>query len=142
MGYMVEGRLYLTGRKKDMIIINGRNIWPQDMEWHAEQSVDILRSRDTAAFAVAGTDGKEKAVMLVQARTTDAAKQAELVKEVQAAVHKNTGVDADVILVPQRSLPYTTSGKLSRAKARKGYLEGSIKPLTPETKTDAKTSAA
>ena len=137
MGYMVGGNLFLTGRKKDMIIINGRNIWPQDMEWHAEQSVDILRSRDTAAFAVADKDGKEKAVILAQARTTDPQKQAALKKEVHAAVYKNTGVDADVVLVPQRSLPYTTSGKLSRAKAKKGYLEGTIKPLGGTQQTSA-----
>lgn len=139
MGYLLDGRLYLTGRKKDMIIINGRNIWPQDMEWHAEQSVDILRSRDTAAFATPGADGKEKAVMLVQTRTSDPEKQVALKKDVHAAVYKNTGVDADIVLVPQRSLPYTTSGKLSRAKARKGYLEGSIIPLEADTR---KTSVA
>ena len=137
MGYMVDGRLFLTGRKKDMIIINGRNIWPQDMEWHAEQSVDILRSRDTAAFAVAGRDGKEKAVILAQARTKDTEKLNALKKEVHAAVYKNTGVDADVVLVPQRSLPYTTSGKLSRAKAKKGYLEGTIKPIAGAQQTSA-----
>ena len=137
MGYMVAGRLYLTGRKKDMIIINGRNIWPQDMEWHAEHSVERLRSRDTAAFATAGADGKEKAVMLVQTRTADPEIQAALKKDVHAAVYQNTGVDVDVVLVPQRSLPYTTSGKLSRAKARKAYLEGAIRPLSLATKTSA-----
>ncbi len=129
MGYMVDGQLVLTGRKKDMIIINGRNIWPQDMEWHAEQNIDILRSRDTAAFAVETETGKEEPVMLVQTRTMDADKQSQLAKDVHAAVIKNTGVDCRVVLVPQRSLPYTTSGKLSRAKAKKAYLEGTIKPL-------------
>ena len=129
MGYTIGGELVITGRAKDMIIINGRNFWPQDMEWHAEQSVEMLRTRDTAAFAVETADGKEEAVLLVQTRTTDPERQAELIKEVYTAVKTNTGVDARVVLVPQRSLPYTTSGKLSRAKAKKGFLNGEIQPL-------------
>ena len=142
MGYLANGDLYLTGRKKDMIIMNGRNIWPQDMEWHAEQSVEALRSRDTAAFSVPDNQGKEKAVILVQTRTTDPEKQVELIGQVHAAVYKNTGVDVDVALVPQRSLPYTTSGKLSRAKAKKSYLEGSILPLKQSPLSQQKTSVA
>lgn len=129
MGYTIAGELVITGRAKDMIIINGRNFWPQDMEWHAEQSVEMLRTRDTAAFAVDGKDGKEEAVLLVQTRTTDPERQAALIKEVYTAVKTNTGVDARIVLVPQRSLPYTTSGKLSRAKAKKGFLTGEIQPL-------------
>lgn len=137
MGYTLNGELVITGRRKDMIIINGRNFWPQDMEWHAEQSVELLRTRDTAAFAVENADGKEEAVLLVQARTTDPEKQAELIKQVYTAVKTNTGVDARVVLIPQRSLPYTTSGKLSRAKAKKAYLSGEIKPLEISKETSA-----
>jgi len=137
MGYTLNGELIITGRAKDMIIINGRNFWPQDMEWHAEQSVDMLRARDTAAFAVQTADGKEEAVLLVQTRTLDPEKQAELIKQVAVAVKTNTGVDAKVVLVPQRSLPYTTSGKLSRAKAKKAYLSGELEPLNLSEKEPA-----
>lgn len=137
MGYTLNGELVITGRAKDMIIINGRNFWPQDMEWHAEQSVDMLRTRDTAAFAVETPEGKEEAVLLVQTRTLDPEKQADLIKQVYTAVKTNTGVDAKVVLVPQRSLPYTTSGKLSRAKAKKAYLNGDIQPLNLTEKEPA-----
>ena len=50
MGYLVGERLYITGRLKDMIIIKGRNIWPQDLEWHVEREVSDLKGRDCAAF--------------------------------------------------------------------------------------------
>jgi fatty-acyl-CoA synthase len=124
MGYVVEGTLYITGRRKDMIIISGRNIWPQDLEWHAEQQVEALRSRDTAAFGALGPDDKEEAVILVQCRMVEEVAREQLKKETRAAILKNTGVDCRVELIPQRSLPFTTSGKLRRAKAKRSWLAG------------------
>lgn len=124
MGYVSDGNLFVTGRRKDMIIINGRNIWPQDIEWHAEQSVAGLRSRDTAAFLHRETDGIERAVLLVQCRLTNSADLEALKKEVHSAVLRNLGVDCQVELVPPKTLPFTTSGKLMRAGARQRWLEG------------------
>lgn len=124
MGYVSDNMLYITGRQKDLIIINGRNIWPQDLEWHAEQNVEELRPRDTAAFTMESDHGKERAVILVQCRLRDEEERKALRKKVYAAIMRGTGVDCQVILIPQRSLPYTTSGKLSRAKAKKCYLQG------------------
>lgn len=126
MGYVTDGTLYITGRRKDMIIINGRNIWPQDLEWHAEKNVDTLRSRDTAAFSVNNTNDDEEAVILVQCRNADERVREQLQKDVRAAVFRNTGVDCRVELIPQRSLPFTTSGKLRRAEARKLWLSGAF----------------
>ena len=69
MGYLVDGELFITGRKKDMMIVNGRNIWPQDLEWHAENNVGSVTHRDTAAaFAIENADGREVPVILVQCR--------------------------------------------------------------------------
>ncbi len=124
MGYVVGNTLYITGRRKDMIIVNGRNIWPQDLEWHAEKNIDTLRSRDTAAFAFNGDDDKEGAMILVQCRNTDESFRAQLQKDVRAVIFKNTGVDCRVELIPQRSLPFTTSGKLRRLEAKKLWLKG------------------
>ncbi|WP_176758616.1 AMP-binding protein [Limimonas halophila] len=126
MGYMVDGKLVITGRRKDLIIVNGRNIWPQDLEWHAEAALDELRSRDSAAFAVTDDGGREVAVLLVQCRTQEQAAVERMRTRVHAEVFRNTGIDCRVVMVPPRSLPFTTSGKLSRAKARQGYLEGRI----------------
>lgn len=124
MGYVADGLLYITGRSKDLIIINGRNIWPQDLEWQAEHHVNGLQSRDTAAFMIEDSEGTETAVILVQCRFSDAEQREALRKEVHAIIRRNTGVDCQVVLVPKRSLPLTTSGKLSRTKAKAAYLEG------------------
>ena len=123
MGYTIAGGLFVTGRSKDMMIVNGRNIWPQDMEWHAENNVAALRFRDTAAFAIE-EDGRETPVILVQCRLLQGEDREALRREVHAAVFRNTGIDCRVELIPQRSLPFTTSGKLSRAKARDHWLRG------------------
>ena len=124
MGYVTDGTLYVTGRRKDMIILNGRNIWPQDLEWHAEKNVETLRSRDTAAFSINNADDEEQAVILVHCRNKDKTAQEQLQKDVRASIFTNTGVDCRVELIPQRSLPFTTSGKLRRAEARKLWLKG------------------
>ena len=125
MGYLVDDTLVITGRMKDLIIINGRNIWPQDLEWHAEEEIDLLKSRTTAAFSVERPDNnKEEAVILVQCRTHDPDQQQALKQDVKAVIFRNAGIDAKVVLIPNGSLPFTTSGKLSRTKAKINYLKG------------------
>jgi fatty-acyl-CoA synthase len=134
MGYLADGRLVITGRQKDLIIVNGRNIWPQDLEWHAEEYVPDVRSRDAAAFSVEDeATGKEIPVMLVQCRLQDPDARIRLRDDVHAAVFRNAGIDCRVILIPARSLPFTTSGKLSRAKAKQAYLQGAFEsdPAVP-----------
>ena len=125
MGYMSDGELVITGRSKDLVIINGRNIWPQDLEWTAEQ-VPEVRNRDTAAFSVTDEDGHETAVILVQCRLSDPEEREALRKAVRAAIYEHSGIDCGVVLVPPRSLPFTTSGKLSRSRAKQYYLRGSF----------------
>lgn len=126
MGYVAAGQLFITGRQKDLIIINGRNIWPQDIEWHAEHEIDELRTRDTAAFSLEDAHGKEYAVLLVHCRLIDGAARRDLRQRVHAAVFRNGGVDVKVVLIPAGSLPFTTSGKLSRAKAKQAYINGEL----------------
>ena len=71
IGYLVDGSIVVTGRHKDMIIINGRNIWPQDIEHIAERQPE-LRSMDASAFFVLGEDDEEVAVVVVQCNINDA----------------------------------------------------------------------
>ncbi|MBP2301135.1 fatty acyl-AMP ligase [Azospirillum picis] len=124
LGFRVDGQLVITGRAKDVIIVNGRNIWPQDLEWSAEQ-VEGLRSGDAAAFAV-DDGGSERIVVLVECRKTDPAERSALAAAVAAALRDGHGADAGIVLVPPRSLPQTSSGKLSRNKARQLYLSGAF----------------
>lgn len=126
MGYMSNGYIYIVGRAKDMIIINGKNYWPQDIEWAVEQ-LPGFKAGDIAAFAVSN-GGEETPAVLVQCRTSDEFERVKLREQIRDKVRSVTGMNCVVELVPPRTLPRTSSGKLSRAKARNLYLSGEIQP--------------
>ncbi|HSH30507.1 MAG TPA: fatty acyl-AMP ligase [Thiohalobacter sp.] len=121
VGYLVDGNLVVTGRKKDMIIVHGRNIWPQDLEYLAKQQPGV-RFTDAAAFAVTDENQHEAAVLVVQCRERDPARRDELVKNIKGQVRAEFGIDCMVELVPPRTLPRTSSGKLARSRARQEFL--------------------
>jgi len=125
MGYLSDGYLYIVGRAKDMIIINGKNHWPQDIEWAVEQ-LPGFKAGDIAAFSVTTPGGEETPAVLVQCRTSDTAERGRLRDVIRERVRAITGINCVIELVPPRSLPRTSSGKLSRAKARNLYLNGEI----------------
>jgi fatty-acyl-CoA synthase len=125
MGYMSGGYIYIVGRAKDMIIINGRNHWPQDIEWAVEQ-LPGFKAGDIAAFAITTPGGEETPAVLVQCRTTDPEERARLREEIRERVRAITGMNCVIELVPPKTLPRTSSGKLSRSKARNLYLSGEI----------------
>jgi len=77
LGYRIGNSFVVTGREKDLIILNGRNIWPQDLEYLAEQQTEV-RTGDASAFSVPGPDGEEKAVLVIQCRVSDVVKRASL----------------------------------------------------------------
>jgi fatty-acyl-CoA synthase len=128
MGYWLDSEIVITGRAKDLILHNGRNIWPQDIEWAAEQ-IEPLRSGDVAAFAVEGEDGEDEVTVLVHCRLQDTAAVEALRHEVAAVVHRSAGIECRVVMVPPKSLPFTSSGKLSRAGAKQKFLSGEIAEL-------------
>ena len=128
MGYMADGYLFIVGRAKDMIIINGKNHWPQDIEWAVEQ-LPGFNHGDIAAFAVETENGEEAPAVLVHCRVSDPDERVRLRDQIADKVRSVTGMNCVVELVPPRTLPRTSSGKLSRAKARKMYLSGEIEPL-------------
>jgi fatty-acyl-CoA synthase len=127
MGYLSNGYIYIVGRAKDMIIINGKNHWPQDIEWAVEQ-LPGFKAGDIAAFSITTVGGEEAPAVLVQCRTSDEAERAKLREQIRDKVRSVTGMNCVVELVPPRTLPRTSSGKLSRAKARNLYLSGEIQP--------------
>ncbi len=129
MGYLSDGYVYIVGRAKDMIIVNGKNHWPQDIEWAVEQ-LPGFKAGDIAAFAITTPGGEETPAVLVQCRTSDEVERKKLHDEIKERVRSVTGMNCVVELVPPRTLPRTSSGKLSRAKARNLYLNGEIKPYS------------
>jgi fatty-acyl-CoA synthase len=127
MGYLSGGYLYIVGRAKDMIIVNGRNHWPQDIEWAVEQ-LPGFKAGDIAAFSITTPGGEETPAVLVQCRTSDPEERSKLRDLIRERVRAITGMNCVIELVPPRTLPRTSSGKLSRAKARSLYLTGEIQP--------------
>jgi fatty-acyl-CoA synthase len=123
IGFLDGGEIVLTGRSKDLIIQNGRNIWPQDLEWTCEAELAAVRSGDVAAFSVPGAED-EQVVVLVQTRSSDPVVREALMIEVEAVLRQRHSVEALVRLVGAHALPQTSSGKLSRSKARAAYLAG------------------
>ncbi len=128
MGYLVDGYLFIVGRAKDMIIINGKNHWPQDIEWAVEQ-LPGFNHGDIAAFSVETETGEESVAVLVHCRVSDPVERQKLHDTIRDKVRSILGHSAIVELVPPRTLPRTSSGKLSRAKAKKQYLSGEIEPI-------------
>lgn len=128
MAYLADGYVYIVGRAKDMIIINGKNHWPQDIEWAIEQ-LPGFKAGDIAAFAITTPGGEEAPAVLVQCRTSCVAERTALRDAIRTKVRTITGMTCVVELVPPRTLPRTSSGKLSRSKARSQYLSGEIQPF-------------
>ena len=122
LAYRVGNSIVITGREKDLIIINGRNVWPQDLEYLAEKQPEV-RTGDASAFSVPGSNGEERAVMMVQCRESDESKRADLQGRLHSQIRQEFGIDCLIELVPRNTLPRTTSGKLSRSGARKEYLK-------------------
>ncbi len=123
LGYWHGDEIVITGRAKDLIIVNGRNIWPQDIEWKVE-TLPQLRRGDVCAFSVASND-TESLVVVVQASSADPAAGEALEADVRQAVKEASGIDGKVILISrQPGLPMTSSGKLSRSATKTNYLSG------------------
>lgn len=129
LGYFTDGQLVITGRAKDLILVNGRNVWPQDLEWAAESEIFSLRSGDVAVFSV-DNGIEEEVVALVQCRTTEPAAREKLIHDMARFFRGRHGLETRIVLVPPRSLPQTSSGKLSRSRARTMYLQGGF-PAPP-----------
>jgi len=122
LGYLLAGEIVITGRSKDLIIIAGRNIWPQDLEWAVEEKLGLRRG-DTAAFAME-TESGETVALLIQCRATQAADREALVRDATSLLQRAHGVEARVVLIPPHGIPQTSSGKISRAKAKANLLAG------------------
>lgn len=121
LGYQVEGELVICGRIKDVIIVGGRNVFPEDIE-RAVAEVEGVRAGNVIAFGVDGRRGREGVVVVAETRADDGA-LALLRAAVAASVRGAVGLAAeDVVLVGPGTLPKTSSGKLQRSLCRDRYL--------------------
>jgi amino acid adenylation domain-containing protein/non-ribosomal peptide synthase protein (TIGR01720 family) len=122
LGFIREGALFVTGRIKDLIIIRGRNHYPQDIELTAAHSNPALRTGNGAAFSVA-MSGEEQ---LVLAQEVDVRQQADwqsVIADVRAAILEEFEIQpAAILLLKPGDIPKTSSGKVQRSTARAKFL--------------------
>ncbi|PPJ19923.1 fatty-acid--CoA ligase [Nocardia nova] len=148
-GVYVDGELYITGRVKDLVIVDGRNHYPQDLEFSAQEASKMLRPGFIAAFSVPANqlpaevfaadshaglkydaDDASEQLVIVAERGPGAHKadSQPIADAVRGALSQRHGVTVrDVLLVPAGSIPRTSSGKLARRACRAAYLEGTLR---------------
>jgi acyl-CoA synthetase (AMP-forming)/AMP-acid ligase II len=135
LGLLIDDELYVVGRIKDLVIIRGRNYYPQDLEQTAQASHPALQPGGTAAFSVTGPDGEKLVVVQEIARShQDSADPAEVAGCIRDAVTREheLSINALVLILPGQ-LPKTSSGKIMRSAARKYHLAAEFKPwILPE----------
>ncbi|WAS93721.1 fatty acyl-AMP ligase [Nannocystis punicea] len=124
LGYLVDGELYVCGRIKDLIIIHGRNYYPQDLEWQASQ-VEGVRRGNVVAFGIEDASlGRERVIVAAEVRTPHAD---DLRDKIAAKTLETLGLRPDeVVLLAPGSLPKTSSGKLQRNKTSELYRDGQL----------------
>ncbi|MFQ6394830.1 long-chain-fatty-acid--AMP ligase FadD32 [Nocardia sp. KC 131] len=148
-GVYLDGELYITGRVKDLVIVDGRNHYPQDLEFSAQEASKALRPGFVAAFSVPANqlpaevfeqgshsglqfdaDDASEQLVIVGERGPGAGKADPLpiADAVRGAVSQRHGVTVrDVLLVPAGSIPRTSSGKIARRACKTAYLEGTLR---------------
>lgn len=125
LGYWLNGQLIITGRHKDLILWNGRNIWPQDIEWTAEKAGGRHIPK-SAAFKLSDDDGNGHIYLLAECKAREPEHREAILTEVTANVRQTVGAPIEVLLVPMRSLIMTSSGKLSRMRTRQKFISGAF----------------
>jgi len=122
LGFARQGELFVTGRIKDLIILRGRNHYPQDLELTAERAHAALRPGGSAAFAVDGED-EELLVLAAEIERRSSAPVEEVAEAVRRAVAEEHEARVhEVVLLQPGSLPRTSSGKVQRHRARAAWL--------------------
>jgi fatty-acyl-CoA synthase len=118
LGYLADGELFICGRSKDLIILNGKNHYPQDIE-RVVSSVDGIRDGQCVAFSRLDDNGAEQAVVVAESRKSGAAAR-DVVQAIVQAVRAELGVTlGGVLLIKRGTLPKTSSGKVRRREARR-----------------------
>jgi len=129
LGFLHEGELFVTGRLKDLIIIRGRNLYPEDVEQIVERCHKGLRPGCTVAFSVQD-EFDERLVIVQEVRASYQTDFVDIIKAIRQAVLREHEVVAHtIVLVKERSIPKTSSGKLQRPACRSAFLSGSLEVL-------------
>jgi fatty-acyl-CoA synthase len=136
LGFLSDGHLYVCGRSKEVVIVNGRNYYPQDMEWEAGKVAGVRRG-NVVAFGSRDPSGverdRERVVLAFEVQEPErVAQTSKLCAEVRRMVQEGMGLTLDdVVALPPGALPKTSSGKLQRAKTRDLYETGELMGRAP-----------
>ncbi len=127
LGFLHDGELFITGRLKELIIIRGRNHYPQDIERLAEESHPAIRPGHLAAFSIPGESEERLALVAEVERDARATPAETIAAAVRRTVAEACGVLVDlVVLIRAGTLPRTSSGKIQRAACRGALLDGTL----------------
>ena len=131
LGFVDDGDLFITGRLKDLIIVNGRNHSPQDVEYTVEESHPAIRVSGSAAFAL-DIDGEPRVIVAAEVdRRTEAREYSEIIDAVRRAVAQGHELSVfGILLLKHGSLPKTGSGKVRRQACGDGFLNGTLDSVT------------
>ncbi|WP_404791146.1 condensation domain-containing protein [Altericista sp. CCNU0014] len=129
LGFLQDGELFITGRLKDLIIIRGRNLYPQDIERTVEQSHPSLRLGSGAAFAIA-SDRTERLVVVQELDFRQKPDPEVVIAAIRQAVSEHHEVQVyGVVLLKPGSIPKTSSGKIQRRACRAAFLQGELQAI-------------
>jgi fatty-acyl-CoA synthase len=139
LGFISDGHVFVCGRSKEVVIVNGRNYYPQDMEWEAGKVAGVRRG-NVVAFGARDPSGverdRERVVLAFEVQEPERLGQSsKLCSEVRQSVQEGIGLTLDdVIALPPGALPKTSSGKLQRAKTRELYETGELMGRAPASR--------
>jgi acyl-CoA synthetase (AMP-forming)/AMP-acid ligase II len=140
LGFVRSGELFVTGRIKDLIIVNGRNIYPQDVEVNVGRADPAFRI--AAAFSIPDKNSEQLCVVAeVGHRQVSAALHSQLVETIRASVTSEFGIRPHVHIGPKHTVPTTTSGKVRRQDTRQMFLANELRSVQIDS-TDTQECAA
>jgi amino acid adenylation domain-containing protein len=129
LGFLLNEELFITGRRKDLIIIRGRNHYPHDLEETAEKAHPALRACVGAAFSI-DTEGEERLVLVHEMNPRTQAETGAVIAAVRQAIAKEHELQVHaVVLTRPGEIPRTTSGKIQRFLCRNAFLAGNLELL-------------
>jgi amino acid adenylation domain-containing protein len=130
LGFTVDGELYVTGRLKDLIILRGRNLYPQDIEFTVQEAHAAVRKGSCAAFSLEVRGEEKLAVAAEVLLQPDGGSAEDAVDAIRRRVAKEHGARVHtVILLQPKSIPKTSSGKIRRSASRADFLKGKLDPI-------------
>jgi acyl-CoA synthetase (AMP-forming)/AMP-acid ligase II len=138
IGYLASGKVHICGRSKEVIIVNGRNYYPQDLEWEAGKVAGVRKGNVVAFGTMKPQNDRERVVICFETSVAGEAERQAQKGEVRRAVQQAVGLTVDdVVPLGAGVLPKTSSGKLQRAKTRELYETGGLLARTSSREGDA-----